>query len=212
MATLSEEVFIQNCAVRSVYLITYSQADLEKFQNRSDFAKAVVSSFESGSLKVVKHWFCSQESHAHGGQHYHVAIKLNKSRRWLHSKRFLVENFGITVNYSSVHYNYYSAWKYVTKEDREYIESPLHPHLNDAPNTSNASLARTQNASRKRGSEEQSLPRKKRTKKEKKKRLTAPDVSDIILQRNIKTVTELHAYVQKQREEGKTDLVLFNIK
>ena len=85
----------------------------------------------------------------------------------------------------------------------------MHPHLNDAPKTSNASLARTQNASRKRGSEEQSLPRKKRTKKEKRKRLTALDVSYIILERNIKTVTELHAYAQKQREEGKTDLVLF---
>ena len=145
-----EEVSIRNSVVRSVYLITYSQADLEKFPNRSAFAKAVVTSFESGSSNVVKHWCCSQESHANGGQHYHLALKLNRSRRWLQSKRFLEENFGITVNYSSVHHNYYSAWQYVTKDDTEYEESPVHPHLNDAPKTTNANLAKTRNANNKR--------------------------------------------------------------
>ena len=50
---------------------------------------------------------------------------------------------------------------------------------------------------------------KKRSKKEKQKRLTAFDVSEVILKRNIKTMTELHAYAHEQREEGKTDLVQF---
>ena len=95
MAATKQEVSIRNSLVRSVYLITYSQADLEKFPNRSAFAKAVVTSFENGSSNVVEHWCCSQESHANGGQHYHLALKLNRSRRWLQSKRFLEENFGI---------------------------------------------------------------------------------------------------------------------
>ena len=209
MAAAKEKVSIGNSVVRSVYLITYSQADLEKFPNRSAFAKAVVTSFESGSSNVVKHWCCSQESHANGGQHYHLALKLNRSRRWLHSKRFLEENFGITVNYSSVHHNYYSAWQYVTKDDTEYEESPVHPHLNNAPKTTNASLAKTRNANNKREVQEPPQGGKKRTRKEKKKRLTALDVSDVILERNIKTITELHAYAQEQREQGKTDLVHF---
>lgn len=39
--------------------------------------------------------------------------------------------------------------------------------------------------------------------------MTAFDVSEVILKRNIKTMTELHAYAHEQREEGKTDLVQF---
>ena len=45
--------------------------------------------------------------------------------------------------------------------------------------------------------------------KKRKSVLTALEVSDIILERNIKTVTELHAHAQEQRQKRKTDLVLF---
>ena len=36
--------------VRSVYLVTYSQADLTKFACRGDFALAVVSGFSKGKV------------------------------------------------------------------------------------------------------------------------------------------------------------------
>ena len=44
-------------AVRQVYLITYSHADLEKFPSRYSFAEAVVCSFNSFNTKV-EHWVC----------------------------------------------------------------------------------------------------------------------------------------------------------
>lgn len=52
------------------------------------------------------------------------------------------EKFGIDVHFSDIHYNYYSAWRYVTKEDTSYEESEGHPDLcsnYQAPRTSNTS-------------------------------------------------------------------------
>ena len=213
MAALDTGSSLRSSAVRSVYLVTYSRADLSKFPNRRDFAEAFVTSFEKGSAKV-KHWCCSRENHADGAKHYHMVLKWHKSQRWLQSKRFLEENFAIEVNYSSNHHNYYSAWRYVTKEDSSCEESESHPDLNSykEPKTTNASMAKIQTG-QKRSAAVQGRGNvcrgKKRSKKEKQKRLTAFDVSEVILKRNIKTMTELHAYAHEQREEGKTDLVQF---
>ena len=213
MAALDTGSSLRSSAVRSIYLVTYSRADLSKFPNRRDFAEAVVTSFEKGSAKV-KHWCCSRENHADGAKHYHMVLKLHKSQRWLQSKRFLEENFAIEVNYSSNHHNYYSAWRYVTKEDSSCEESESHPDLNSykEPKTTNASMAKIQTG-QKRSAAVQGrgnvCREKKRSKKEKQKRLTAFDISEVILKRNIKTMTELHAYAHEQREEGKTDLVQF---
>ena len=49
-------------AVRQVYLVTYSQADLDKFPTRRSFAEAVVCSFHEFNAKVLQ-WVCSKESH-----------------------------------------------------------------------------------------------------------------------------------------------------
>jgi hypothetical protein len=44
--------------------------------------------------------------------------------------------------------NYYSAWVYATKDDKDYIQSPNHPDLTngDFPVTNNASLCVQSNA------------------------------------------------------------------
>lgn len=78
-------------ATRSVYLVTYSQANLEKFPLRNDFAKAIIASFTQGSARVLQ-WCCSLENHSDGGKHYHMALKLNKIQRWLPSKRYLFKS------------------------------------------------------------------------------------------------------------------------
>ena len=78
---------------------------------------------------------CAQESHRAGrtegksGVHFHMAIKLNKVKRWNTIRRYIKENWGINVYFSSKHCNYYSVWVYVTKEDDSYVESPNHPDL-----------------------------------------------------------------------------------
>lgn len=81
------------------------------------------------------------------GKHYHLCVKLDRNQRWLSSKEFLRNEYGINANYSSKHHNYYSAWTYVTKEDENFIESACHPDLKNAsePKTSAASRAKRNN-------------------------------------------------------------------
>ena len=69
-------------SVRSVYLLTYSRADLRIFPGRKSFADAVceaVLNCEGPKAKIVQ-WSCCQESHKKGGKkHFHMAIKLNRT-------------------------------------------------------------------------------------------------------------------------------------
>ena len=133
-----------------MYLVTYSQADVAKFPTREVFARAIVESFSVGTAKVVL-WVSCREKHRKGGDHYHLAIKLDRNQRWMMSKRYLQRTYGITVHYSSRHHNYYSAWLYVTKFDREFKESSGHPDLRNrgAPRTDLASRGRRQSAGEK---------------------------------------------------------------
>ena len=130
-------------AVRQVYLITYSKAVPQKFPTRESFAQAVVKSFEAINTKVEL-WACSKEAHQVNGFHHHMALKLNRCKRWLSSKRYLEENHGISVHFSNIHHNYYSAWKYTTKKDRYVMESKDYPDLwnSKPPKTQSASISR----------------------------------------------------------------------
>ena len=208
----SEESFIEShnaepelsCRqVRSVYLITYSQADLQKFPSRLTFANTLTSLFQTSKIKVVQ-WVCCIEDHQVSGVHYHMAVKLNNNKRWLPVKKKMFENFGVQLHFSSNHLNYYSAWKYVTKSDQEYLQSPNHPDLTlgDSPKTSQA----TRKRSRKRKQNEQ-----KGNKYKKQKRLTNSMVSNVIRTKSIKTKTELYALAETQRKEGKNELFDFII-
>ena len=65
-------------AVGHVYLITYSEADPQKFPSRESFAQAVVKSFEAINTKIEL-WVCSKEAHQVNRFHYYMALKLNLS-------------------------------------------------------------------------------------------------------------------------------------
>lgn len=219
--------------IRQVYLVTYSQVDTTKFPCRQSFAEAVVQSFSTRKASVVQ-WCCSKETHRRtSGIHYHVAIKLDRIQRWLPSKRILQEQHGISVHFSSVHVNYYSAWKYVTKEDTAYEQSEGHPDLTGshaAPTTMRAHEAlgerRQERLRSQRAVEEQpddeaasgdvsespsveSCPTPVRGKK--RKRLSAFDVSNVIVEKNLRDRTALLAFANVQKREGKTDLAEFLI-
>jgi hypothetical protein len=205
---------------RSVYLITYSQADKAVFPTREDFALGVEKSFSTGKAKVVQ-WCCSEEEHRNKGKHYHIVVKLTQNQRWLTSKRFLMENYGVSVHYSSAHHDYYSAWRYVTKSDKDFVQSENHPRLREAPKpkTTNASRARCTKRKVKRPAryssaqdtllEDEDEEGERPTARKRKKRLTAFEVSQIMVEGNIKNLIELQALAFEQKEEGKTDLAEF---
>ena len=94
--------------VRQVYLITYSQANLERFPTRRALAECVINAFRQTGSGVMQ-WVCCIERHKHNGQHYHMAVKLERIRRWISAKQYLVEEHGISVNFSNTHDNYYKT-------------------------------------------------------------------------------------------------------
>ena len=48
---------------------------------------------------------------------------------WLPAKNYLKDQHDISVHFSNSHYHYYSAWKYVTKQDKQVLQSENHPDL-----------------------------------------------------------------------------------
>ena len=130
---LAEAPEVDHRLVRQVYLLTYSQADVSAFPTRRSFAEAVVASFSGTPYRIVQ-WVCYREKHRNGGLHYHIAIKFDSCQRWVPAKTFLTGHHGIPVHFSDVHFNYYNAWKYVTKTDEHMLHSNDHPDLwNEKP-------------------------------------------------------------------------------
>ena len=225
-------------SIRKVYLITYSQANLTRFPTRRAFANAVLASFSYASANVL-HWCCSQENHREAGKHYHMALKFDRNQRWLSSKRYLENNDGISVHFSAAHHNYYSAWRYVTKEDQDVIESQPHPYLwnSNYPKTTAASISKKQRATkanREDGAHAENVTQDhdstnetasedelvtaplvnnirdgKVMKGKKRKRISAFELSEIVVRKGIKSRTELLVLAKEQKDEGKTDIAEF---
>ena len=214
--------------VRSVYLVTYSQADIEKFSSRRDFATVVLEAFSTTKAQVLQ-WCCCREKHQRSGEHYHLALKLDRNQRWIAAKEYLLNAYNISVHFSNRHHNYYSAWCYVTKCDANFEESEGHPDLSNSslPQTSAASVAKrvrkrqrqeVEDIDSSEGEEENveagennAPQRRSKLQKKRKKRLTAFEVSEIIVEKEVKTLTELQALAYAQKQEGKTDVAEFLI-
>ena len=65
-------------AHRKVYLITYSQTNRVLYPTRESFGLDIVQAFSQGLSKIkMLHWACCLKSHQHGGDHYHVPVKLS---------------------------------------------------------------------------------------------------------------------------------------
>ena len=208
-----------------MYLTTYSQADLRAIPTRQAFADVVLEAVKATDASEVQ-WVCAQESHRAGrtegksGVHFHMAIKLNKVKRWNTIRRYIKENWGINVHFSSKHCNYYSAWVYVTKEDDSYVESPNHPDLTNQgpPRTLAASQTLVNRRhGRESGSDKESSGgdsgeeggSRRPNKNPRRSRLSVFEVSEIVVGKGIKTRTELLALAKEQKKEGKTDLAEF---
>ena len=157
-----------------------------------------------------------------------MAIKLDRCKRWLPAKKYLKDEQDISVHFSNVHYNYYSAWKYVIKEDEEILESDNHPDLwNSKPPKTNAASCLKKTVSQKRERERSadsgeecddhnsvieegvSEEKTKSRSQKRKKRLSSFELSEIIVEKGIQTRTELLAFANNQKVNGKFDIAEF---
>ena len=197
--------------VRQVYLITYSRGSPDI--SRQGLADKVVTAFETCGTARVLQWACSQELHADGGLHYHMSLKLDRTQRWLKVRNHLAHHDGLAVNFSSIHHNYFSAWKYVTKTDQAYLQSQGHPDLTTsfAPLTNDASKAVVQatHTEVKSGVDEGEPSENTARGRKRAPRLTAYDVSQMVVEKGFHSRLQLLAYAEQQRREGKSDLLRF---
>ena len=182
--------------VRRVYLVTYSRADQNKFPTTQSFGEQVVAYFNERSTTkaCVEHWACSLEVHKNtSGVHNHLCVKLSGPKRWKSVKDNMMQNHGVVLNFSDGHDNYYTAYKYVTKEDPEVYLSPGHPNLAaiGPPRTSKCVRA-YRSASRKRKYSTSIGDDNKRAKVPKNvKRISNLEVSDFVAANQVKDCTEL---------------------
>ena len=128
---------------------------------------------------------------------YHMAIKLEKRVRWFQVRKYLEENFGIKVNFSDNHTTYYSAYRYVRKEDNDALHSPFHPHLTDVPPQAESAVA-----TKKRKAKAKQQRRKSR--KRGGERLSTFDVCQLVQAKSISSRLELVSLAAAQVREGKT--------
>ena len=190
---------LRNRQQSTIYLITYSRADLSKEPTWQAFADIVVKAFEQLDVAKVVHWVVSQENHDDSeskllfGKHYHIAIKLTRRVRWCRVRARLQSNNGIRVNFSSQHGTHYSSYRYVTKEDQHFQVSEGHPDLANPPATEAATMAKK--GSKKRG--------KAQRQGRKRERYTTFDVVEIIRQQKIKSRLELINLAVRQKYAGK---------
>lgn len=180
---------------RSVFLITYSQCDASGL-TKADFARLIVDAWKTCYRCKIVQWVVSEEEHQNGGHHFHMAIKLSTKSRWRRARNYIDREHGIKVNFSDHHDNYYGAYKYVTKEDGDFILSPDHPDLSNATGPPKTTSATKKKKSMRKG-------------KSKRKRLSAFDVVQIIQSRKISNRLELMALAAIWKDEGKTDLAEF---
>ena len=156
-------------------------------------------------------WVCCRERHKHNGQHYHMAVKLERIRRWISAKQYLEDKHGIAVNFSNTHDNYYSAWKYVTKEDEEVLQSADHPHLwnSKSPPPHMVSRARASYGQLRYSHDQNEQSELRSSKQKKRKHMSAYELSQIIVENGITMQTELLAFADEQGGDGKTDIAEF---
>ena len=191
--------------VRSVYLLAYSQVNLTMFPTRESFANAVLEAFSKSTTTdvngmkqtTVVQWVCSKEDHQ-SGYCYLMTVKLNKVKRWLKARKFLTKSHQINVDFSSSHFNYYSAYSYTCKEDKNALHSPGHPDLINCkpPRTMKASILRakrldSESETGESDCEDKPQYKENKPKPRKRTRLTAFDVSQIAVFKGIKNHTKL---------------------
>ena len=91
---------------RRTYLVTYSQADLEKFPTHQSFGEMLKAKFNARPGKArVNHWACCLEEHLEDGFLHHVSLKLTAPKKWLMVKNTIIKEYNVTVHFSGNHDN-----------------------------------------------------------------------------------------------------------
>ena len=192
---------------RRAFLITYSRANMLLFPTRQTFAEAMLAALRENGTEEPLCWACGLEEHKDGAQHYHLAVKFQKERKWLSAWNYMRANYHVTVNFAEKSKMYIAAYRYVTKSDPNPLLSDGHKPLDAIaqPRTAkcvsaSSRAAASRRRSREDASDEGSGPAV--SKKIRASRLTNGEVSEFIYANDIKTVVGLEAFAKKRFDEG----------
>lgn len=192
------------------YLLTYSQADLTLVPNLNEFSDIVLDAFSVGNSKVsIDYWATCMEDHTDGGKHYHMALKLNGTRRWSPIHDYIYKKQKISINFSTTNCGYLAAYRYVCKNKpyESVLHSANHPNLRNAksPNSKKGFVKYSENSKRR-----QSTPQEPSTSRPAaKRRLSNCDVAKFLVQNEIKTDVELMSVANQRQSEGESDIYSF---
>ena len=126
--------------------------NIQSSKQRDISYKTIVCFCIGQAKSKILHWACSKELHKDHGFHYHMSIKFDGNLRWLKSKEYLMKHYGVTLHFSENPNDYYTGYKYVTKNDQETLHSEGHPDLKSAsaPRTRRAISTWRKNSKQKR--------------------------------------------------------------
>ena len=186
------------CGSRSVYLVTYSQVDKNKVETKEEFSNMVREEFKGCR---VERWACCEEDHETEGTHYHLAIKLDRVKRWKMVRQSIQDKYDICVNFSDHHSNYYSAYNYVTKQGN-FAQSPHHPDYVGSPQTSAASHSRKREPTDGAGADGAGPSSKRRS-------IDFVHIYDAVITSNIKNDDDLCNLARREMADGKRDFANF---
>ena len=193
------------------YLLTYSRADLNLVPTTNSFSDIVLDAFSVGNSKVfIEYWATCIEDHSDGdGKHYHMALKLNGTRRWSPIHDYIYKKLKISINFSTSNCGYLAAYRYVCKNKpyESVLHSIDHPNLKNAksPNSKKGFVKFSEN-SKKRRSNTHDMSTTRPTAK---RRLSNCDVAKFLVKNEIKTDIELMSDANKRQSEGEPDLFSF---
>lgn len=194
---------------RRTYLLTYSQADRQKYPTVRTFVDVVLKAFaEVKSSKEIREWAACEEKHQDSGTHFHMSINLMGSRRWKPVHKYILENEGISVNFSTKLCGYVAAYRYVSKGKpiHAVIRSPGHTTLHSTPKTARAMNSFAKKCSVKRKSLSFSPSGSPVVKK---RRLDKSQVAEIILAEGLKDERAVQNFSKQRKLGGEPDLYNF---
>ena len=140
------------------------------------------------------------ESHQNGGDHYHCSIKLSGSKRWKAVKDTLKKES--QVHFSDADNNYWSVFKYITKNDPNIFLSSNHPNMQEMSSPETKVCVQAIRQKRKSRSTDTSGDQVSTTTKPPKTvRLSNLEVSEFITCNKISNEDELFAVAHTQKEE-----------
>lgn len=193
---------------RRAFLITYSQADLSIFKDCESFSAAVVDAF--GSANVVE-WACCMESHADGGDHFHMSIKFKSSRLWGPVKKKFLRLYNVSLNFQTKSFGYVAAYRYVIKEKEisTVLHSEGHTPLQSikSPKTKKAFRRFSEVSEQKKRRKLEEASGSKASAKP--TRLTNVDVSNLIVREGIESEDKLLSLAWERAQDGEPDLQSF---